>query len=324
MTDDENPLGPLARSEAPAPDPGFVDRVEQRLRAVHATGAGAETAEALRRVPGRRPRFALAGAVLAAIVVIGVVAGANPFTDDAVELRLASAAGAVVQRADGSEEPAVAGLVLREGDVVTTGAGGQVLIDGIEIGPSRSAVVIGGRIWIIERSGASVSPDDLVDGALDRLLGPVPTEATPTTRPTTDDGRPADEPTDSRSTTTTSNDRPSPSTTPPSGDTTSIRSAATVTDDGTVVVAWEEWSGDGFDRYLVLRAPGDQAPSLGHDSTRVVAEVDERDRSGVFDQPEPGTWTYRVVVVDGDGRAVAASAPLTIDVGRDSGDDPKR
>jgi len=150
-------LEAAGRRPTPAVDAHFADALEQRLRAVHATGAntsdartGAEAGPvAATRRPWLRSPIAVAAA---AVVVISVAFSANLRQPTAPGLEFASALDTTVTLPDGSFVTARPGLVLQEGAVVLTGPQGHAVVAGVRLGPQEMGVVRGARLERIERS----------------------------------------------------------------------------------------------------------------------------------------------------------------------------
>lgn len=150
-------LEAAGRRPTPAVDAHFADALEQRLRAVHATGAntteasvGAQTEPvAVTHRPWLRSPIAVAAA---AIVIITVAFSANLRQPTTPGLEFASALDTTVTLPDGSFVTARPGLILQEGAVVLTGPQGHAVIAGVRLGPQEMGVVRGARLERIERS----------------------------------------------------------------------------------------------------------------------------------------------------------------------------
>lgn len=287
--DPREQLERLGAQPAPSPDPVFVDRTEDRLRAVAAAGGAGEPGRAP-GVGGWRRRTPVAALAAVLLVIVAVIIGTAP---DHTELRLLAAADAVVVHPGGAVERAVSGLELGEGDLVRTGPRGSAEAGGLVLGPNMAARVVDGRL--------RVAPD----------LSVPPVSTVPTTSVPLPDVAGSPPPGD-----------PSPSTEPPPARETSATPGAEQPPEalvlrarwqkGVVTAAWSRYEGERFAAYLVLRAAAPDEPEYGRDgATTVVAVVRDRDQTGAFDREPPADPLYRVVAVDREGRELARSDAVT-------------
>lgn len=220
MAEDERArLEALGGRAVPDPEPGFVERLGERLRAAHAGGDASShdgehgsgehgngehgnggegpsrPSSGIRRIGLLAPVLAAAAAVVVAVLVMS----------DAPEpaLAMTTVSGIVeVERVDGSVEPAQEGTELREGDIVRVADGGRAEVDGVVVGPGEEVVVVDGAVRFRPRP----RPD-----ATTSTSRPPATTATTTATTTTVPPRP---------TTTTTTVAPAPTTDRPTSSTT--------------------------------------------------------------------------------------------------------
>lgn len=297
-------LTELAGEPVPPPAAEFTDRLDDRLRAVATTidASGDPAAGAGGRLGSRTPLargMAVAGSVLVvAALAVGILVSSD---DGTAYAQLVSATDAVVTRADGTEVPARAGLVLAEGDTIRTGTRGAAVLGELRLGPEMAATVAGGRLRLVplDRPGphrpAPGAPVTVPDVGLDP----------PPTRP---DRPPATQ--------------ASPRTTaqPPPRDSERELAIDARGRDGVVGLVWSEVRSDRFHAYVILRSVAPDEPRYpagtsgdGEGGTTVVAVLRERDHTSFVDRspgsPEP---VYRVVAVDRDGNELARSRAVRV------------
>ncbi len=290
MTDELNDrLSEAGGAPAPAPRAEFAASLEDRLRAIHATGM---TGPAAPTTPFPRTRL-LVTITAAVVLVIAAVSAAALRNDGHRQVQLTSATGALLVLPDGSVIPGVAGLRLPDGTVIRTGPEGRANVRGVELGANAEGVIVDGRL---------------------RVGRPAPTPTRPPTTATTRRPGPTVAPTRPPGTRPT----PPPPTTVRSRPAT-LRLTATPERAGRANLRWSGYTGPGFDRYLVLRRLGrDQAPPgpayPADAGTEVVAQIRDIGTTAAVDQlPDRATTaTYRVVAVAADGRVLATSPSVSI------------
>lgn len=271
MTHDDDPVDRLLearqRAEVTPPDAAFADRLESRLRVLHA-----DLATSTPRRIGRRLLLAAAGTAVAAAALALALLPA----DDAEELVIAAAIDTEVLLPAGRVEPARPGLVLPDGAVIRTGPHGAVTVDGVRLPARTTAVVDDGDLVITDRG---------------------PTRPTSTTAAPTTTSAPA--PPTTASPAPSSTRPPTTSATAPSREPEGLTLHVSVTDRRAVQLEWSAYDGDDFDRYLVERHHGDRVV--------VLAELVDRTANEWIDEPPDPSVAYRVRAVDTSDRTVALS-----------------
>jgi len=193
----EDPIDALAELWAegdPEPDPGFVDRLDSRLRVAHAQRR--QTPVIAGRSWGR-----LAGLVTVAVVVVAAASVSLAYRDGAVSsaLEMSDASGVTLTMPDGStvDDPAdgfelpngtvivikiggsavIDDVILEEGAVVTVQDGALVTDTTIDLAgpPSVDETTVDG-VGVDPRGSSSVTASDPGD---DSQLSPTPTDVRP-------------------------------------------------------------------------------------------------------------------------------------------------
>jgi hypothetical protein len=297
--DIERALEQAGAAPTPSPSPSFVTALEARLRATTSTGSAPAGVVPIRRRSAWAPLVAAAAIVVVLAAIVGVLGRQS--TEVAAPLRLAAATDTVVVYPDGRREVGRAGLVLSEGAVLSTGAAGRAVAGGVVIGPGETAIVSGGRV------------------------SPLPTPARPAPTSTSVTRRPAITVPPLGATTTTAGPSRPPSN-PPAAPPPAAGGGMTLVvkdyDQGTAL-RWSSYEGDGFARYVVLRAPAPDDPNFPpgaspDDRTENVAcrgmDLSDRSQGACYDpaaQKATATasprWRYLIVAVDGNGRELGRS-----------------
>jgi hypothetical protein len=275
-----DPVAALARvgvRPVPAIDAGFADRLEARLREVHAAPGGE------RRPPHRAAWAALAGA--AAVALALVVAIVTAPEDDGLTLTTATAATVVLP--DGSIVRAVPGLELPDGALVRTGPNGSAIAGGVRVPARSTARVIDDRLVLIAADSGGRAPG----------TAPTVPETTSTSSVPPDTAAPA----------TATPERP-PTTAPPPP-TTRLETTTTapppplglrvVPGDGGVTLHWTRYERPDFGAYVVYRIQGD--------GSTVVDEIVDPATTVAVDRLPEGRVGWQVVVLDRSGRVVTSS-----------------
>ncbi len=181
MNDDlRHRLEDAGRRVVPEPEPGFADALETRLLAV------AQSAQAAPEPP-RRPRFAglrlvLAGTVLAAVAVAGILVLGGPVSapelTEPVNVEVALVDGTILGDPDG--------LRLPEGAVVTVGVGGFARVGDTVLEPGDVATVEQGRVRVVHDQPLGVlspKPRETPRPTVTRKPARSPGSPSPTTGP---------------------------------------------------------------------------------------------------------------------------------------------
>jgi hypothetical protein len=151
-TDLQTLLEEAGERDVPLPRPEFVASLEARLLSDAATitkptplvaHAGSRS-----RVRYLRPAMLSAAAAVAAVVLVGSLAGLFGQDPTQRDLELTSANNTTVVLPDGHEVDAAPGQDLPDGTEVHTGDTGSATVGNVEIGPNQVATVQNGTIQI--------------------------------------------------------------------------------------------------------------------------------------------------------------------------------
>lgn len=307
----------MANEAQPSPDPAFANRLETDLRLMMAE----------RSAPARRPWWqpAMALASVALVVIIGWLALASS-NGEPVVVNAASDTELILP--DGDSIVGTVGAELPDGTRISVGADGSAIIGGVVLDAGSEALVLDGRVVVIEPPPRGLPPATTAVPSSDRPSSSLSTTSSsgPSDSPTSTDASRASSPaspgpptsrppsTDSGpSTTETTADRSSTTSTT----STSRSSTSATTTIGELVIDLEVTE-DGPSRWsLVWTVTGDRPGIAGWDvevvdgdRVRVIATLRGASvRSVSVERPDIEV-SYRVVARNADGAAVATSGTV--------------
>ena len=147
----------------PAPAPAFLAGLAARLV------ADAEARLRIVRLPARvrhrLPVVAAAVAMIAAVVLVGALAGWFGRGPDSHSLALAGAVDTTVLFPDGTKVAGYTGLTLPDGAVVRTGPNGRATAGNVELGPALEALVDAGALHLRASTGDVLAADEVAGAA---------------------------------------------------------------------------------------------------------------------------------------------------------------
>ncbi|MEM9656450.1 MAG: hypothetical protein AAGA65_30520 [Actinomycetota bacterium] len=340
MTDDHElteQLTRMGRAPTAEVDPAFADRLDAHLRVRHVEVVGGR--------PDRWPIGRLLIGTAGATVVMVVLLSLTVFRTSQPVVIMTAAAGTDVVLPGEAPSPGAAGQELPDGTRIVVADDGEAVVGGVVLGPGSEALVVSGRIEILDLSGSDRPdpPDDALPETSNPVVSVGPTgddttttsvpdgsdDRTPTTavdRPSDGDRDEADrdgdsDRTDSTTTPTTPSSTPTTNTDTSGTTTTSTSAGPPPSDRPTTSVTDREPTVEltaesvGADRVFLMWNPSADADPRswrieavsGDRTVTLVVLRDGSARTTTVARIDARRVGFRVVAVDADGQDVVSS-----------------